>query len=36
LRKGLDELQLVMEGLYRKFDEAVNTGDYEHYPELEI
>ena len=36
LKKGLDDLQAVMEGLYRKFDAAVKSDTYEHHPDLEI
>lgn len=36
LRKGLDDLQFMMEGILRKFDEAVEGGQYEHHPDAEI
>ncbi|PJF19257.1 DNA-directed RNA polymerases I and III subunit RPAC2-like protein [Paramicrosporidium saccamoebae] len=36
LRKGLDDLQSMMEILLKKFDAAVQGGDYEHYPDVEI
>ena len=36
LRKGLDDLQAVMETLLEKFDAAVARRDYEHHADLEI
>lgn len=36
LRKGLDDLEAAMECLLRKFDAAVESQNYEKYPDLEI
>lgn len=36
LRKGLDDLQSIWETMLDKFDAAVQTGDYENDPEMEV
>lgn len=36
LRKGLDDLQKMMEILLAKFEASHTEGNYEHYPDMEI
>ena len=36
LRKGLDDLHVIMETLVKKFDVAMEAGEFEHHPEVEL